>query len=72
MSSLLDSQENGKLLWDILHVAHLPEKDEVSGSAAMLAAGKQFGQHSRFRRGAAAGASSSSAGRGSFLRKFKH
>lgn len=69
---MLDSQENGKLLWDILHVAHLPEKDEVSGSAAMLAAGKQFGTHSRFRRGAAASASASLAGRGGFMRKFKN
>ncbi|XP_065364962.1 DNA repair endonuclease XPF [Calliphora vicina] len=72
LSTLLDSQENGKLLWDILHVAHLPEKDEVSGSAAMLAAGKQFGTHSRFRRGAAAAATSSLVGRAGNLRKFKN
>uniref|UniRef100_A0A1A9UPJ2 DNA repair endonuclease XPF n=1 Tax=Glossina austeni TaxID=7395 RepID=A0A1A9UPJ2_GLOAU len=54
LSALLDSQENGKLLWDILHVAHLPEKDEISGPNALLAAGKQFVTHTRFRRGAAA------------------
>lgn len=50
----MDSKENAKMLWDILHVAHLPEKDEVSGSAAILAASKEMGTHSRFRRGAAA------------------
>ncbi|XP_037932072.1 DNA repair endonuclease XPF-like [Teleopsis dalmanni] len=54
LSDLLDSRENGKLLWDILHVAHLPEKDEIQGSTAMIAAGKSYGAHSRFRRGAAA------------------
>ncbi|XP_054730042.1 DNA repair endonuclease XPF [Anastrepha obliqua] len=53
ISEMLDSQENGRMLWDALHVAHLPEKDEVSG-AAVLAAGKSYGSHSRFRRGAAA------------------
>lgn len=50
---MLDSQENGRMLWDALHVAHLPEKDEVSGAAALVA-GKSVGTHSRFRRGAAA------------------
>ena len=65
----MESKENAKLLWDILHVAHLPEKDEISGSAAMLAAGKQFGSHSRFRRGAASSASRGGVGS---LRKFKH
>ncbi|KAH8235738.1 hypothetical protein KR032_006560, partial [Drosophila birchii] len=55
LSDLLQSQESGKLLYDILHVAHLPEKDEVAGSTAMLAAGKQFGagSHNRFRKAAA-------------------
>uniref|UniRef100_A0A1B0ATA9 DNA repair endonuclease XPF n=1 Tax=Glossina palpalis gambiensis TaxID=67801 RepID=A0A1B0ATA9_9MUSC len=66
LSKLLDSQENGKLLWDILHVAHLPEKDEISGSTALLAAGKQFVTHTRFRRGAAA----SLATRGRLTGKF--
>uniref|UniRef100_A0A1B0FGJ6 DNA repair endonuclease XPF n=1 Tax=Glossina morsitans morsitans TaxID=37546 RepID=A0A1B0FGJ6_GLOMM len=66
LSTLLDSQENGKLLWDILHVAHLPEKDEISGSNALLAAGKQFVTHTRFRRGAAA----SLATRGRLTGKF--
>ncbi|XP_005177411.2 DNA repair endonuclease XPF [Musca domestica] len=68
ISQLLDSEENGKLLWDILHVAHLPEKDEVSGSSALLASSKQMGTHSRFRRGAAANVGS----RGGSLRKFKN
>lgn len=63
LSELLDSEANGKMLWDILHVAHLPEKDEVHGSAALLAGGKAFGSHSRFRRGAAAAATAAS-GRG--------
>uniref|UniRef100_A0A1A9WG73 DNA repair endonuclease XPF n=1 Tax=Glossina brevipalpis TaxID=37001 RepID=A0A1A9WG73_9MUSC len=54
LSEMLDSQQNGKLLWDILHVAHLPEKDEVSGSNALLVASRQFGTHTRFQRGAAA------------------
>jgi len=33
----------------------LPEKDEVAGSTALLAAGKQFGagSHNRFRKAAA-------------------
>ncbi|XP_036339541.1 DNA repair endonuclease XPF [Rhagoletis pomonella] len=53
LGEMLDSQENGRMLWDALHVAHLPEKDEVSGAAALVA-GKSFGNHSRFRRGAAA------------------
>uniref|UniRef100_W8BG68 DNA repair endonuclease XPF n=1 Tax=Ceratitis capitata TaxID=7213 RepID=W8BG68_CERCA len=53
LGEMLDSQENGRMLWDALHVAHLPEKDEVSGSAALVA-GKAVGSHSRFRRGAAA------------------
>uniref|UniRef100_A0A1A9ZVD3 DNA repair endonuclease XPF n=1 Tax=Glossina pallidipes TaxID=7398 RepID=A0A1A9ZVD3_GLOPL len=66
LSTLLESQENGKLLWDILHVAHLPEKDEISGSNALLAAGKQFVTHTRFRRGAAA----SLATRGRLTGKF--
>ncbi|XP_034490838.1 DNA repair endonuclease XPF [Drosophila innubila] len=54
LSDLLQSQESGKLLWDILHVAHLPEKDEVAGSSALLAASKQFGSgsHNRFRKAA--------------------
>ncbi|XP_022225185.2 DNA repair endonuclease XPF [Drosophila obscura] len=54
LSELLQSQECGKLLYDILHVAHLPEKDEVAGSTALLAAGKQFGagSHNRFRKAA--------------------
>lgn len=54
LSELLQSQESGKLLWDILHVAHLPEKDEVAGSTAFLAASKQFGSgaHNRFRKAA--------------------
>ncbi|XP_017045887.1 DNA repair endonuclease XPF [Drosophila ficusphila] len=55
LEELLQSQESAKLLYDILHVAHLPEKDEVAGSTAMLAAGKQFGagSHNRFRKAAA-------------------
>ncbi|KAH8308570.1 hypothetical protein KR018_006343, partial [Drosophila ironensis] len=55
LEDLLQSQESGKLLYDILHVAHLPEKDEVVGSTALLAAGKQFGagSHNRFRKAAA-------------------
>ncbi|KAH8289416.1 hypothetical protein KR054_004957, partial [Drosophila jambulina] len=55
LADLLQSQECGKLLYDILHVAHLPEKDEVQGSTALLAAGKQFGagSHNRFRKAAA-------------------
>ncbi|KAH8260794.1 hypothetical protein KR026_008609, partial [Drosophila bipectinata] len=55
LEDLLQSQEGGKLLYDILHVAHLPEKDEVAGSTALLAAGKQFGSgaHNRFRKAAA-------------------
>ncbi|XP_002022063.2 DNA repair endonuclease XPF [Drosophila persimilis] len=54
LSEMLQSQECGKLLYDILHVAHLPEKDEVAGSTALLAAGKQFGagSHNRFRKAA--------------------
>ncbi|EDW62814.1 DNA repair endonuclease XPF isoform X1 [Drosophila virilis] len=54
LAELLQSQECGKLLWDILHVAHLPEKDEVAGSSALLAASKQFGSgaHNRFRKAA--------------------
>ncbi|KAH8279533.1 hypothetical protein KR044_011910 [Drosophila immigrans] len=54
LADLLQSQESGKLLWDILHVAHLPEKDEVAGSSALLAASKQFGSgsHNRFRKAA--------------------
>ncbi|XP_023175651.2 DNA repair endonuclease XPF [Drosophila hydei] len=54
LAELLQSQESGKLLWDILHVAHLPEKDEVAGSSALLAASKQFGSgsHNRFRKAA--------------------
>ncbi|KAH8396234.1 hypothetical protein KR222_005697, partial [Zaprionus bogoriensis] len=54
LSDLLQSQECGRLLWDILHVAHLPEKDEVAGSTAFLAASKQFasGGHNRFRKAA--------------------
>ncbi|KAM8719582.1 hypothetical protein ACLKA7_005768 [Drosophila subpalustris] len=54
LSDLLQSQESGKLLWDILHVAHLPEKDEVAGSSALLAASRQFGSgsHNRFRKAA--------------------
>ncbi|EDV91996.1 DNA repair endonuclease XPF [Drosophila grimshawi] len=54
LSDLLQSQESGKLLWDILHVAHLPEKDEVAGSTALLVASKQFtsGSHNRFRKAA--------------------
>uniref|UniRef100_A0A1A9X4N6 Uncharacterized protein n=1 Tax=Glossina brevipalpis TaxID=37001 RepID=A0A1A9X4N6_9MUSC len=36
LSRILDSQQNGRLLWDILHVAHLPEKEDVSGSNALL------------------------------------
>ncbi|EDW86329.1 uncharacterized protein Dwil_GK17500 [Drosophila willistoni] len=54
LADLLQSQESGKLLWDILHVAHLPQKDEVAGSTALLAAGKQFGSgsHNRFRKAA--------------------
>uniref|UniRef100_A0A0K8UYR4 DNA repair endonuclease XPF n=1 Tax=Bactrocera latifrons TaxID=174628 RepID=A0A0K8UYR4_BACLA len=53
IGEMLDSQENGRMLWDALHVAHLPEKDEVSGAVALVA-GKSVGTHSRFRRGAAA------------------
>ncbi|XP_016980179.1 DNA repair endonuclease XPF [Drosophila rhopaloa] len=55
LEELLQSQESAKLLYDILHVAHLPEKDEVAGSTALLAAGKQFGagSHNRFRKAAA-------------------
>ncbi|XP_013114075.1 DNA repair endonuclease XPF [Stomoxys calcitrans] len=68
--ALLDSKENAKLLWDILHVAHLPEKDEVSGSAAILAASKQMGTHSRFRRGAAANVGAR--GGGGYMRRFKN
>ncbi|ALC48873.1 mei-9 [Drosophila busckii] len=54
LADLLQSTESGKLLWDILHVAHLPEKDEVAGSTALLAASKQFGHgaHNRFRKAA--------------------
>lgn len=54
LSDLLQSQESGKLLWDILHVAHLPEKDEVAGSTAFLAASKlqTGGAHNRFRKAA--------------------
>lgn len=54
LSDLLQSQESGKLLWDILHVAHLPEKDEVAGSTAFLAASKHQagGAHNRFRKAA--------------------
>ncbi|EDV45795.1 DNA repair endonuclease XPF [Drosophila erecta] len=56
LEELLQSQESAKLLYDILHVAHLPEKDEVVGSSALLAASKQFGagSHNRFRMAAAA------------------
>ncbi|XP_016946307.1 DNA repair endonuclease XPF [Drosophila biarmipes] len=55
LEELVQSQESAKLLYDILHVAHLPEKDEVAGSTALLAAGKQFGagSHNRFRKAAA-------------------
>ncbi|XP_017064567.1 DNA repair endonuclease XPF isoform X2 [Drosophila eugracilis] len=55
LEELLQSQQSAKLLYDILHVAHLPEKDEVAGSTALLAAGKQFGagSHNRFRKAAA-------------------
>ncbi|KAH8420463.1 hypothetical protein KR009_010608, partial [Drosophila setifemur] len=55
LEDLLQSQESGRLLYDILHVAHLPEKDEVQGSTALLVAGKQFGagSHNRFRKAAA-------------------
>ncbi|XP_017002392.2 DNA repair endonuclease XPF [Drosophila takahashii] len=55
LEELLQSQESARLLYDILHVAHLPEKDEVAGSTALLAAGKQFGagSHNRFRKAAA-------------------
>ncbi|XP_011193358.2 DNA repair endonuclease XPF [Zeugodacus cucurbitae] len=66
IGDMLDSQENGRMLWDALHVAHLPEKDEVSGAAALVA-GKAVGTHSRFRRGAAA----SVAARG-MQRRFKN
>ncbi|XP_037726265.1 DNA repair endonuclease XPF [Drosophila subpulchrella] len=55
LEELVQSQESARLLYDILHVAHLPEKDEVAGSTALLAAGKQFGagSHNRFRKAAA-------------------
>ncbi|XP_030381828.1 DNA repair endonuclease XPF [Scaptodrosophila lebanonensis] len=69
LADMLQSQESGRMLWDSLHVTHLPDKDEVSGSAGLLAAGKQLGPnaHNRFRKAAAASSS-----RGAFARRGRH
>lgn len=46
LAELLDSQKNAKLLYNILHVAHLPQKDEVGTTVSFQS---KFGKSGRTR-----------------------
>ncbi|XP_055923295.1 DNA repair endonuclease XPF [Eupeodes corollae] len=51
LSELVESQANGKMLYDILHVAHLPQKDEqvTSGPGSSKPFQSKFGRGGRGR-----------------------